>query len=440
MKRVCVLNVVGLTPHLLSHAPHLRSVGTAAAWRSPLPAVTCTSQATMLTGLAPREHGIVGNGWYYRDTAEIRFWQQANSLIQGEKLYEGIHTAKLFWWFNQNAPVRWSATPKPHYGCDGSKAFDILDRTECDLQRQLGPFPFSAFWGPAAGLASSSWIASAAALVLRRHQPQLTLVYLPHLDYDYQRYEVQSPERVAEVDTVARTVLDAASEIGAQVVVVSEYGLVPVQRPVHLNRVLREAGWLVVRDGPFGEQLMPGESAAFAVCDHQVAHVYVRDPARRDEVRALLQATPGVAQVLEPEALELDHPRSGEWIVLAEPHCWFTYYYWKDNRRAPDFARTVDIHRKPGYDPAELFLTSKPRALFRLAQKKLGFRYRMDVIPLDATCVKGSHGLRPDPHHGPLIIGPSPPTDMKHFKGYVRDLLAPTAPAPPSSMNQPPLT
>lgn len=423
MKRVCVLNVVGLTPDLLRHAPTLRRLGAATPWRSPLPAVTCTSQATMLTGLAPREHGIVGNGWYYRDTAEIRFWQQSNSLLYGERLYEGITTAKLFWWFNQNAPVRWSATPKPHYGCDGSKAFDILDRTECDLQRQLGPFPFAAFWGPAAGLASSAWIAAASALVIRRNRPQLTLVYLPHLDYDYQRCAEQDPARVVEVDQAARPVVEAAEEIGAQVVVVSEYGLVPVQRPVHLNRVLRDAGCLVVRDGPYGEQLMPGESAAFAVCDHQLAHIYVKDPARREEVRALLLSTPGVDHVVEPAALELDHPRSGEWIALAQPDAWFTYYYWKDDRRAPDFARTVDIHRKPGYDPAELFLTSKPRALFRLAQKKLGFRYRMDVIPLDATLVRGSHGLRPESNHGPLIIGPAPPTDMKEFKPYIRDLL-----------------
>ena len=91
----------------------------------------------------------------YRDTQEIRFWQQANSLIQGEKFYEGVETAKMFWWFNQSAPVRYSATPKPHYGCDGSKVFDVLDQTECNLTERLGPFPFFSFWGPAAGLPSS---------------------------------------------------------------------------------------------------------------------------------------------------------------------------------------------------------------------------------------------------------------------------------------------
>jgi predicted AlkP superfamily pyrophosphatase or phosphodiesterase len=377
----------------------------------------------MLTGLAPREHGIVANGWYYRDTAEIRFWQQANSLVQGEKLYEGIKTAKMFWWFNQHAPVQWSATPKPHYGSDGSKVFDILDQTGCQLTKRLGPFPFQAFWGPKAGLASSQWIARASAVVLRENKPELTLVYLPHLDYDFQRLSEHDPERVAEVDRCAGEVIDAAEAVGARVIAVSEYGLVQVSRPVHINRHLRQAGWLAVRNGPFGEQLLPGDSAAFAVADHQVAHLYVRDPGMRHEVRAMVSAIEGVDRVVAPEELELDHPRSGDFIVLAKPDAWFTYYHWLDDRLAPDYARTVDIHRKPGYDPVELFMTSMPRAMLRLAQKKLGMRYRMDVIPLDATLVKGSHGLRPEPEDGPLVIGPTPPGDMRDFKNYVRGLL-----------------
>ncbi len=441
--RLCIIDVVGLTPALLRHAPRIASLGAASPFRSPLPAVTCTSQATMLTGLQPRDHGIVGNGWYYRDTQEIRFWQQAHSLVGGEPLYQGIETAKLFWWFNQSAPVRWSATPKPHYGSDGSKAFDIIDHTDCDLQTKLGPFPFFQFWGPTSGLASSRWIADAAAITLRQNRPELTLVYLPHLDYDYQRVPDRDPARVAEVDTCVGTIIDAADAIGARCVVVSEYGLVPVSRPVDINRSLRRAGWLTVRDGPFGEMLMPGESRAFAVADHQLAHVYVNDPTIHAEVGDRLRALPGIAAVVPPTELGLDHPRSGEWIALAEPDSWFTYYYWLDESRAPDFARCVDIHRKPGYDPCELFMTSKLRAMARLAQKKLGFRYRMDVIPLDPLLVRGSHGLHPDPEHGPVIVGPSPaavtsspgtaksaaatptgpPDDMLDFKRYALNLL-----------------
>jgi predicted AlkP superfamily pyrophosphatase or phosphodiesterase len=367
---------------------------------------------------------VVGNGWLFRDTREVRFWQQSNDLVEGEKLYVPGSTAKMFWWFNQGAPVEWSATPKPHYGCDGSKQFGILDRTGTDLERHLGPFPFPSFWGPKAGLPSSDWIARAAARVIREKSPRLSLVYLPHLDYDYQRFGPGSLERLREADACAGLVIDAAKERGQQVVVVSEYGIVPVSKAVYLNRELRRRGWLTVRDGPYGEMLETFESKAFAVADHQLAHVYVRG-IDREEVRRALKAVPGVDRVADPAELELDHPRSGELIALSAPDAWFAYPYWLDDARAPDFARTVDIHRKPGYDPCELFLTSPLRAGARLLQKKLGFRYRMDVVPLDASLVKGSHGLRPAPEDGAAIVGPgAPPADMQGFKDYLRGLLA----------------
>jgi predicted AlkP superfamily pyrophosphatase or phosphodiesterase len=424
VSKVCIINVVGLTPKLLRHAPACREIGAAAAWTSPVPAVTCASQATMLTGKTPRQHGVVGNGWYFRDTQEIRFWQQANSLIEGDKLYDGIDTAKMFWWFNQSSGCRYSVTPKPFYGSDGSKVFDVLDKTGCNLTDRLGAFPFFSFWGPNAGLPSSQWIAEATALVMREKRPELTLAYLPHLDYDFQRLPAQDPQRVAEVDQCVRTIVDAADAIDAKVVVVSEYGLTAVKRPVHLNRVLRASGYLELRDGPFGENLIPGESAAFAVADHQVAHIYVNRSGEKQSVRKKLLACPGVAAVVDPAELNLDHPRSGDWIALAEPDSWFTYYYWDDDEKAPDFARCVDIHRKPGYDPCELFMTSKIRAAVSLAKKKLGFRYRMDVIPLDATLVKGSHGLLQQGEDGPLVIGPGVlPESMTDFRRYVEGLL-----------------
>lgn len=423
MTKVCILNVVGLTPELTKHAPRISDLGPASPWRSPFPAVTCTSQATMLTGLPPSEHGVVGNGWYFRETGEVRFWQQSNRLMEGNKFYEGVQTAKMFWWFNQGAPVQWFATPKPYYGCDGSKAFGILDVTDCNLVGEHGDFPFFSFWGPKAGLASSEWIAKATATVMRRHQPQLTMVYLPHLDYDYQRLTKQDPERVAEVDRCAALVLDACQEIGAKPIVVSEYGLVPVSKPVMINQALRQAGLLAVRDGPFGEILMPMDSKAFAVVDHQLAHVYVNDKSCESEVRKVLESLDGLDALVAPEELQLNHSRSGDLIALAEPDAWFAYYYWLDESRAPDFARTVDIHRKPGYDPCELFMTSPIRAGARLLQKKLGFRYRMDVTPLDPTLVKGSHGLRPAPENGAVIVGDDPPDTMEGFKGYVERIL-----------------
>src|SRR5262245_45089981 len=313
-----VINAVGLTPRLLPHAPRLQAVA-AQGWSRPLrdvlPAVTCTAQATLLTGTMPQQHGIVANGWLYRDTGEVRFWQQSNRLLQAEPIYatarrraqqrwRSFKCAKLFWWFNQGAAVDICVTPKPHYGADGNKVFGITGRPEGltdRLERELGPFPFHTFWGPMAGLPCTQWIARCAAAILRDERPDLTLVYLPHLDYDPQRLGPEHcdlPRLVAELDAACEPVLDAARRIGARVWVVSEYGHMEVRRVVQPNRALRQAGLLTVRSGPFGEQLETFESRAFAVCDHQVAHVYLNDPAVLSEVRDLIARLPGVARVV----------------------------------------------------------------------------------------------------------------------------------------------
>src|SRR5687768_7518094 len=223
----------------------------------------------------------------------------------------------------------------------------------------------------------------------------LTLAYVPHLDYDLQRFGPDSPQARAaarELDAVLAPLLDDAERLGVSVLVVSEYGITPVDQPVDVNRVLRRAGLLEVHTQAGMEYLDPWTSEAFAVADHQVAHVYVRDPDRVAEVRTLLAATPGVEQVLDragQAAYGLDHQRSGELVVVAEPRAWFTYYYWLEDARAPDFARGVEIHRKPGYDPAELFFdpadrSAKARAGLSLVRKKVGLRYSMTVVPLDA--------------------------------------------------------
>ncbi len=454
---VCLLDVVGLTPRLVGEAtPCLRALASEHGARpltGVLPAVTCSAQASALTGSLPSSHGIVGNGWLFRDTQEVRFWQQSRRLIQAETLYDvareraaaagaPFRCAKLFWWFNQGAGVDFSLTPKPWYGSDGNKAFGIHGSPPGfakDTVDALGPFPFHAFWGPFAGLPSSQWIAQAAARVLRQHRPTLTLVYLPHLDYDLQRHGASAASttaRLQEIDACAGTVIDAARQIGAEVVVLSEYGLTDVARPVAPNRVLRSHELLTVRDGPFGEQPDLFQSRAFAVADHQIAHVYVADPADRDTVARLLEAEDGVERVLRADDKQregLDHARAGELVALAAPDAWFTYPYWLEPAKAPDFARTVDIHRKPGYDPCELFLDPglccpRLRAGVRLLQKKLGFRTRFDVIPLDAHLVKGSHGLRPtDAQDGPVLLTTAhPPSDtpaIPDIRDYVLGLL-----------------
>ncbi len=432
-----LINAVGLTGRLLALAPRLKALASEGWKRSMVevvPAVTCTAQASFLTGLPPDGHGIVGNGWFFRDTGEVRFWQQSNALIQAEPIYvtarkrraeqgRPFKVAKLFWWFNQGASVDLSVTPKPYYAADGNKAFGISgtpDGLTDRLEAELGKFPFHTFWGPMAGLACTSWIARCASSVLRDERPDLTLVYLPHLDYDPQRFGPSGsdlPRLVKELDDACAPLLDQARASGARVWVVSEYGHCDVTRAVEPNRILRKAGLLSVRPGPFGEIFDPFNSRAFAVCDHQLAHVYIKDPADLDRVRDLLAEQPGIARLLSGEArreVGLDHPRSGEIVALSDPDAWFAYPFWLDDAQAPDYARTVDIHRKPGYDPCELFLDPKitlPKLKIarKLIAKKLGFRMLLDVISLDSSIVKGSHGLRASKSEDqPILIGDGP--------------------------------
>lgn len=425
---VVVIDVVGMTPALLPHMPRLSKLGAdgfVAPLGTILPAVTCSVQSTLLTGVMPSEHGVVGNGWYFRDLSEVWLWRQSNRLVGGDKLWDAarrelggdLKVANLFWWYAMGAVTDITVTPRPVYYADGKKAPGVYTRPASlgdKLAQRYGEFPLFDFWGPRAGLPSSRWIADAARWVFDQERPALTLVYLPHLDYDLQRFGSQGPEAraaAAAIDQVAGELADHVRAAGAAVVVLSEYGITDVRRPVHVNRRLREAGLLEVTWNPAGELLDTFASPAFAVADHQVAHVYVTDPAALPRAREALTGLAGVAELLEGEskrAAGLDHPRAGDLVLVAEPDAWFTYYYWLDDARAPDFARTVEIHRKPGYDPAELLFdggAAKARAALRLAQKAVGLRYTMDVIPLDASGVRGSHGRLPArDEDGPVLL------------------------------------
>jgi predicted AlkP superfamily pyrophosphatase or phosphodiesterase len=448
MRRTAVLNVVGLTPELIGSAtPNLQAFAARGGLRpldTVLPAVTCSAQATFTTGLLPRDHGAVANGWYFRDLAEVWLWRQSNHLIEGEKIWDAARRtdpsfscAKLFWWYNMYSSADFAVTPRPLYPADGRKLPDIYaepPEIREQLNARLGPFPLFNFWGPNADLRSTRWIADSARFVYDTRQPTLTLVYLPHLDYNLQRLgprDARVEQDLRDVDAICGELIEFFERDGVRVIVLSEYGITEVSGAVHINRALRQAGLLRVKPELGREMLDAGASEAFAVADHQLAHVYVRRPERVAEVQALLQELEGVEQVLDEEgkrARGLDHPRSGELVAISRADRWFTYYFWLDDDRAPDYARTVDIHRKPGYDPAELFLDPGIRLPMakiglKVAKKKLGFRYLMDVIPLDASLVKGSHGRITDrAEAGPLFIsgephllpeGPVAATDVK---------------------------
>jgi len=434
MNPVLVLNVVGLTRDLLTRFPKraknivtLASEGSSTLLGTVLPAVTCSAQSTLLTGTLPREHGIVANGWYFRELAEVHFWKQSNALVGGEKIWQAAKkrnkdftSAQLFWWYNMHSGNDFSVTPRPaHLANDAIISLTYTDPPNLagELDAELGHFPLFDFWGPNAGIKSSEWIEKCALSVLRRASPTLTLVYLPHLDYNLQRIGPLDPligDDVEKIDRIVGTLATQARTKGIEVVLLSEYGMSQSSGAVDINRVLRRAGYLRVQQQYTWELLDCGASRAFAVADHQVAHVYVKDPADLAPVKSLLEKTPGIERVLDHKGLRefgLDHPRSGELLAISAADKWFTYYYWEDDSRCPNWAHEVDIHNKPGYDPVELFMDPKaalkvPRIIGRLAMRKMGFRKTiMDFIPFDATLVKGSHGRLPDkPEEGPLLI------------------------------------
>ncbi|HEY4952142.1 MAG TPA: alkaline phosphatase family protein [Verrucomicrobiae bacterium] len=469
MNRLAVINVVGLTESLIGeHTPRIaefRKRGALAQIAPAFPTVTCVAQSNYLTGKTPSEHGIVGNGWFNRELSEIQFWKQSNHIVHSNKIWDALRerfndstiqrftTANCFWWFNMYSSVDYSITPRPMYPADGRKFFDVYSwpySIREEIKKDLGEFPFFGFWGPAAGVktpqgsadCATRWIAESAKWIENKYAPTLNLIYLPHLDYNLQRFGVPSFHRsivesannltiqqsnestnptihrdLREIDAIVGDLIDFFSKHGVQVVLLSEYGITNVDAPVHLNRIFREQGWLTVKNELGMEILDAGASKVFAVADHQIAHIYLNDRSLEKSVRELLEKTSGVECVLgEVEKTDAGtaHPRAGDLIAVAAENAWFTYYYWLDDARAPDFARTVDIHRKPGYDPVELFLDPriplpKLKIAWRLLQKKLGLRMLMDVIPLDATLVKGSHGRRPaDKKDWPVFITERP--------------------------------
>ncbi len=453
MNRTAVINVVGLTESLIGeHTPKIRAFlqsGAAVKVSPAFPAVTCAAQSNYLTGTPPSAHGVVGNGWYDRELAEVQFWKQSNHLVHGKKIWDELRAldpkftcAKLFWWYNMYSTADYSITPRPMYPADSRKVFDIYTSPFSireEIKKDLGEFPFATFWGPAAGIKTpqgepdtcSRWIAESAKWIDNKFSPTLNLIYLPHLDYNLQRLgpfvgddvrsfalnlKSETPHVVSykinpaiipdlrAIDSIVGDLISFFEKRGVQIILLSEYGITNVDTPIHLNRIFRKDGWLTIKHELGRELLDCGASKAFAVADHQIAHIYLAGPVCEKYVRELLEQTAGVERVLgaaEKEEMRINHPRAGDLIAVAKENAWFTYYYWLDDALAPDFARCVDIHRKPGYDPVELFLDPKIPAvklkiLWRLLQKKLGFRMLMNVIPLDATLVKGSHGRIPE--------------------------------------------
>ncbi|TCD26198.1 alkaline phosphatase family protein [Pedobacter psychrodurus] len=412
MHKTVVIDIVALSASVIgAHTPFLKQYIAEhhiTTIEPLLPAVTTAVQSSYLTGKYPSENGIVGNGWYDHADNEIKFWKQSNKLVNAEKIWDqakkedpNFTCANMFWWYNMYSTADFSVTPRPNYLADGRKLPDCYSQPaelRDHLQNKLGQFPLFQFWGPGANIKSTRWIADASMETEKLHNPTLTLIYLPHLDYCLQKFGPELDKistELKEIDQVVEELVRFYESRGARIILLSEYGIAPVNNPIHLNRLFRENGLIQIREERGLELLDPGASKAFVVADHQVAHVYINDKSVTEQVKALLKNVPEIELVLdkvEQEKHHINHERSGDLVLTAKENSWFTYYFWLDDAKAPDYARVVDIHKKPGYDPVEMFMTSKLRAGYKLLRKKAGFRYVMDVIPLDATLIKGSHG------------------------------------------------
>jgi len=412
MHKTVVIDIVGLSSSVIGeHTPFLKKYiaeKNLSNIEPLLPAVTTSVQSSYLTGKYPSENGIVGNGWYDHADSEIKFWKQSNKLVDAEKIWDkakkedpNFTCSNMFWWYNMYSNADYSVTPRPNYLADGRKLPDCYSQPaelRDHLQEKFGQFPLFQFWGPGANIKSTRWIADAAMETEQLHNPTLTLIYLPHLDYCLQKFGPdfkKISKELTEIDQVVEELVNFYEKKGAKIILLSEYGIEPVNKPVHLNRIFRENGLIAIRKERGLELLDVGASKAFVVADHQIAHVYINDKSVTEQVKSLLKNALDVDLVLdkkEQEKYNINHERSGDFVVTAKENSWFTYYFWLDDAVAPDYARCVDIHKKPGYDPVEMFMSSKLRAGYKLLRKKSGFRYVMDVIPLDATLVKGSHG------------------------------------------------
>lgn len=445
MKKTVVINIVGLHERLIGeHTPFLNkwiSQKEKASIEPVVPAVTCSAQATYITGKLPSEHGIVGNGWFFKDTQEVRFWHQSHHLVQSEAIWKqakkenpAFTCSYMFWWYNMYADVDFCVTPRPQYLADGRKmpdCYSFPSNLRDELQERFGTFPLFDFWGPRTSIKSSQWIADASIYVDEKHNPTLTFIYLPHLDYNLQRFG-QDFDKISsdlnQIDKVFEQLATYYQEKNTEIILLSEYGITNVNQPISLNRIFRKKNWLAIRKERGLEYLDAGASKVFAVADHQIAHIYIKDEYLIDEVKLALGEIEGVEKVYDKNSkseIGLDHERSGDLVVLANKNAWFTYYYWLDDKYAPDFARIVDIHKKPGYDPVEMIANPKLnfltlRVIWKLIKKKLGFRMLMDIIPLDPTLIRGSHGRIPeDVKDWPLLISSYKmnqkikPTDVK---------------------------
>lgn len=397
---VILLSIPGLRRSDVEQMPRLSALMTGGDLSELVPSFPCVTwpvQANMLTGKRADEHGVVANGFYWRDEQKVEMWTAWNDEITAPQIWDVLHqrdsaltSAVWFPMLSKGCGADYICMPAPIHNPDGSEDLWCYTKpTELygTFRDQLGHFPLKHFWGPLANIQSTAWIVKSAVVAAAKYRPNFFYLYLPHLDYAAQKSGPDSPaaaQALKDLDTAIGELVEgfqaAYGEEELLWLAASEYVITPVNHVTYPNRVLREAGLLSVNRRDDGEHLDLAVSQAWAMVDHQFSHVFVRDadPQVVARVVELFSGRDGIAEVLAGEArgaYHLNCPRAGDVILISSPESWQAYYWWLDDNDAPGFARTVDIHRKPGYDPVELH-----------------FDMRTKSIPLDATLVKGSHG------------------------------------------------
>ncbi len=401
-KYVIVLDIVGLEVSHISSGliPSIANIannnGGEYGYLKPVfPSVTSTVQTSILSGKHPNEHGIISNGLYDRDNYQVMFWEQSSKLVQTDRIWDvlkkknqNLKTAVLFWQNTMFANSDFVITPRPLHLENGGMDMWCYSRPPNyyeDVSSKIGEFDLKSYWGPFASFKSTEWISKSVEFTIEKNMPNLLFAYFPQLDYSSQKFGKNSPQvkdDLKKIDGIVDSIVKATEGMGiiddTQFIVFSEYGFNDVNDGISINRVLRDNGLLATRTINNKEYIDFEFSQAFAMADHQVANIYLNKPENKNYVKKILEDAQGIERVCddkEKQDLKIDSYRSGDLIAISNRDKWFSYYWWNDDDKAPTFTKTVDIHRKPGYDPLELFIDMQKKS-----------------ISFDTRLVKGSHG------------------------------------------------
>ncbi len=399
-KYIVVLDIVGLdvshiTSGLIPTISDIANNGEYGYLKPVFPSVTSTVQASILSGKYPNQHGIISNGLFDRENLQALFWEQSSKLVQTERIWDilkkknnNIKTSVLFWQNTMFANSDFVITPRPIHLENGQMDMWCYSRPPGyyeEVSQSIGEFDLYSYWGPFASFKSTEWISKSVEFTMEKHMPNLLCAYFPQLDYPSQKFGKNSnqvKDDLKKIDVVVNSIIEKIKKLGiiedTEFILFSEYGFNNVDEGISINKILTEKGMLATRTIKNKEYIDFEYSKAFAIVDHQIANIYLNNPEDKTNVKKILENIPKIEMICddkEKQNLKIDHSRSGDLIAIANKDKWFSYYWWNDDDKAPTFAKTVDIHRKPGYDPLELFVNPQTKS-----------------IPFETSLIKGSHG------------------------------------------------